>query len=796
MLSFGCTRDQYRTWADRDAYSLLRTRQFDQRWQLPDRTVEPDACSRLADVNCPDCGPLPPDDPASMCYMRHPYRSKKRVNYWDRRGADQNIDSERWQSFLPTNDNGEIVIDKQLAVNLALLHNRDFQTQVEQLHVSALALSANRFEFDLNWFGGNDSSFNATGDGADAARDVATSNNLGFTRNFATGAQLVANLINSFTWNLGGGGQSDFAVGNLLFSLTQPLLRGAFRHVRTESLTQAERTLLYNVRDFARFRRQFYFNVVSQYLDLLFQAESVKIEEENLSNLERNLELHYLLADQGEASSVQVDQIFQQYQIGRLQLINSEQALQTQQDNFKFLLGLPARVEIRIEDNLLDAFQLNSPDILELRESVEDLKSQMTDYLPPEEAPEKFIESTYEKIKEYAKEVESLKEAFDEEYDSWLEKISNIATPEGKESADAVDKQQQMQLAERMKEFFLDEVDKQIVASNKQYEKTLDDLDILPERIDPTDVEEESDAVLRWKKLQLLINDEGGLLDRVTTLFLTQNQIRLFLIDISPLEVEERVAVRVALENRLDLMNTKGSVVDAYRQVEIAADQLQSDLDLSASAQLNTDPTVDNAFRLDGDENQYSLGLQFDGPLNRLNERNGYRAAQLNYQQQRRNYMATEDAIVNSVRLNLRQLRTNRFNFQIARQQLITATRQVDESQLNLRQQRNTDSSATQDLLQALEGLRNAKISLIQNWIAYETSRIALFVDLELLNLDENGVWINERENFERFNSNETPNNPIIDNEVFGGDQPAASENEFQRPTFEEADVEEAIELP
>ena len=263
------------------------------------------------------------------------------------------------------------------------------------------------------------------------------------------------------------------------------------------------------------------------------------------------------------------------------------------------------------------------------------------------------------------------------------------------------------------------------------------------------------------------------------------------------LEIEEELAVQLALENRLDLMNSKAAVVDAFRQVEIAADQLQSDLNVTASARLNTDPNVDNAFRFDGDENQYNLGVEFDGPLNRLGERNGYRLAQLAYQQQRRAYMAVEDNIVNEIRFNLRQLRTNRFNFQISRQQLITATRQVDEAQLNLRQQRSTDSSATQDLLQALQTLRDAKISLIRNWIDYETSRIALFVDLELLNLDERGVWINEAENFESYRFDQVSG-------ANGDADPGDAENpsaplleDVQQPEFERNILEPATdELP
>ena len=100
------------------------------------------------------------------------------------------------------------------------------------------------------------------------------------------------------------------------------------------------------------------------------------------------------------------------------------------------------------------------------------------------------------------------------------------------------------------------------------------------------------------------------------------------------------------------------------------------------------------------------------------------------------------------MRLNLRQFRTNRFTFQINRQQLITATRQLEQTQINLRAANSGDSSSTQDLLQALAGLRDAKNDLISSWINYETSRIAVFVDLESLQLDEQGVWINEQDDF------------------------------------------------
>ena len=786
VLCTGCSRDAYRKLADGDAYHLLKTRQFDSRWELPGRTVEPDPRSRLADLHDPDCGPLPPDDLAASGYMRRPYNSRKQIDYWDKRGNADAIDSEHWLEFLPYNEEGEVVLDKQLTVDLALLHSREFQTQVERLHTQALSLSANRFEYMLNWLGGTTTSFAASDDGVDANRDLGQASRLGFSRSLATGGQFAANLANSMTWNLGGNGSSNFSAGNLALTLTQPLLRGAFRHVRTESLTQSERSLLYAVRDFARFRRQFYLDTVSQYLDLMFQAQSVRIEEENLENLALRLEEHEELFRLQKVSPIQVDQVFQSYQSGRIRLINSEQSLQTAMDAFKFRLGLPARVQIRLDESILTSFEVNSPELVKLQEDAEALEQSMMEYIPPDElAPKTLLDDVEAKTKQYAEALAKLKPQVDKELEQWLEKLESSKPADDASEVEKTDFVQQEKLALRVKTA-MQALDEQINGkkstdgSQKSDAKDEEDENFSP--VPGIDDDQPADAK-RWRILQHEIARFGGLKDRIATLFVYQTQIRLFLIEIKPLEIEEQTAVEIALGNRLDLMNSRAAVVDSYRAVEIAADNLQSDLNVSASADLRTDPTRDNAFRFDGDENQYQLGLQFDGPLNRLSERNSYRAAQLAYQQQRRAYMADEDSIVNSVRANIRQLRTNRFSFQIARQQLIAATRQVEQSQLNLKEGREGDSSPTQDLLQALETLKDNKNSLISSWIQYETSRISLFVDLEFLKLDDNGIWINDRERFDNVNSSGPTNSQSAIGEPNTG--PDTIDQPVPQPEFE-----------
>lgn len=715
--------------------------------------------------------------------MRRPYNSRKAIKFWDQRGYQATVDNGLWDSQLPLNSDGELELDRYGTVQMALLNSRDYQDQVEQLYATALALSGNQFEFDVNWFGGSDTGLLAQSDGFNAIRNLSTVNQIGAVRNLAAGGQFATSLVNSFTWQLGGAGPTNFSAGNILVSLTQPLLRGAFRHVRTESLTQAERNLLYSARDFARFRRQFYLTNVSAYLNLLNQAQSVRIDAENLSNLELSLEELNVLLERDLVSPIQVDQVFQQYQSGRISLINSQQSLETALDQFRFNLGLPARIKIKLDESILDPFTLNSPEVEDLQASVEELEQSLVEYLPPDVAPDEFIEKAYNRIKQLAKKVKDGMASVRKELAQWDSSLGE--TPPNTSDDEKIEFDQQRSLIKRLDEL-LDDLETQDKDAEEQFKKPLEELEIKSydedQGADDPDEEEmtaDEERIAAWKKLQLLIAQPDGLKDRVNSLFVAQTQIRLFLIEIKPIDLETDRAVEIALSNRLDLKNAKGSVVDAYRAVEVAADRLESDLAVTTSANLQTDDDRDNAFRIDSENNEYNVGVEFDGPLNRFNERNNWRLAEINYQNTRRGYMETEDAIVNQVRLDLRQLRTNRFNFQITRQQLIAATRQVEQAQFNLRSVTSGDSSLTQDLLQALQTLRNAKTQLISSWIQYETSRIAIFVDLELLQLDGQGNWINEQEDFKSESA-----------AAIGGTQEGLSRGDFR------SDIDDRIEQP
>ena len=780
----GCSRAWHRERADRDAYRLIASRQIDPLWRIPDRTVEPAPESRMADRHCPDCGPKPLDDEAADQFTRCPnaYENSK---YYDKIPTDPVLDHNHWVHQLPRNEDGKVILTEQTVVQIALLHSREFQTQVEGLYLNGLTLSGARFAFQNQWFGGSGTDFTAVSDAPNAIRTLTTSNQLGFVRALAAGGQFMTTLANSFVWELGSN-TFNMANGNLIVGLTQPLLRGAFRHVQLNQLTQAERGLLYNVRDFARFRRAFYQGVITSYLGLLTQIQAKRNTETNLESLQMNLDDFRERLIRGQVSQIQFDQVFQNVQGGRIALLAAEQGLENSFDAFKFQLGLPAWVEIELDESLLEPFELSDPALEELQEDTQSLYQDLTQTLPPEVPERDSLVRVHKELIKLIEQAIELMPQLQSDVEKWQSQLAAIDEDRINED-DRGDIIQQKRLSQRVARL-LDELNTDLpedletatkwdiddpIANRKLSDLffTVDDylaegreLDnqrdgIEPDKKDEDDVEEmdeDEKLIASWTQLTRMLGRR--LRERLANMFVAQTQTRLFFIDVKRTDIKQQDAVQYALQHRLDLKNVRGQLTDAFRNMEVAADALESDLNVSASANIATDN--DNAFRFDSNANSYNLGVQFDGPLNRFNEANGYRASQIAYQAARRSVMAAEDGITNGIRADLRALRISRLNFQIGRQSLISSIRQVDDAQTRLRTATDSsnDSSPTQDLLNALSGLLAAKNGLISNRINHEIARINLFVDLELLYLDEQGNWINKDSDPSEFANSDLTN--------------------------------------
>lgn len=264
----GCHRQYYRKQADCEAHSLIDEKLADssQNHGGPLR-VQIDPRSRMFNPFDLDFQPMPQDDPSSHRYM-HRVDGRKGYPLWHAAGTTNASENPGWWQFLPLDENGVLKLNADTAVQLALLHEPDYQQQVETLFLSALDVSSERFRFDTQFFGGAQTSLTAdgrdrNGGGGNSSTRLSVGPNsngrrpLAMQRTFATGGELVAGFANSIVWELSGPNtQSASTIFD--FTMLQPLLRNAGRDRILERLTLSERRLLSNVRSFERYRRSFY----------------------------------------------------------------------------------------------------------------------------------------------------------------------------------------------------------------------------------------------------------------------------------------------------------------------------------------------------------------------------------------------------------------------------------------------------------------------------------------------------------------------------------------------------------
>ena len=160
----GCQRPWYRRSADRETYAVEREHENEARWPVANTNITPPPGSRLYDPFSPDYPPIPPDDPAAHYYMHHPDGQPAPRTY-HRDGDAPWIEDPAWRDSLQLDKDGNLVLTPDKAVELGLLHSREYQQALENLYGVSLALTLNRFDFAMHWFGTNNTAYNNFGAG-------------------------------------------------------------------------------------------------------------------------------------------------------------------------------------------------------------------------------------------------------------------------------------------------------------------------------------------------------------------------------------------------------------------------------------------------------------------------------------------------------------------------------------------------------------------------------------------------------------------------------------------------------
>lgn len=302
------------------------------------------------------------------------------------------------------------IISLEEALRLAFSNNRNYQSQREIVYLAALDLTLDRDDFAPTFRAG------ASADYARSTRDIQKSNtlnliaeqspqlaaalgeltgqpadlvnryatlvdqfntvtrldqprseimnersvdgrtNVGFSVLLAGGAQLAVDLTSDFLRFLTGSSRVDTASA-LTATLTRPLLRGGGSDVVQERLTQSERNVLYALRDFTRFRKEFAVQIASEYYRVLQRRDIVSNNYRGYLSLRKAAEREKALEEEGWVTKADLARREEAFLSSQDRWIQSIRSYLEALDSFKITLALDADAKIVLDPAELEALK-------------------------------------------------------------------------------------------------------------------------------------------------------------------------------------------------------------------------------------------------------------------------------------------------------------------------------------------------------------------------------------------------------------------------------------------------------
>ena len=685
-------------------------------------------------------------------------------------------------------------------IELALLNSREYQTQKETLYRAALRLSLQRFDYDVKFStGGNRiaTDYTHTRTGGIEVNRLRVPSSFQIDKMLATSGTVLLRFANNLvlTFNGASGFATDIG-SDIVLDIQQTVLQ---IDVQFEPLTQAERDVVYAARDFARFRKTLYTTLTRDYYTLIRTYRQVEIDSQNYLTLARAFSQAEQEYRARQVPRFEIDQVEQQVLSGRSSLIGRCNSLEQALDNLKIRIGLPTETPIDID--LTELEQLTRYDELAVRrELVRRVEKRLLDERhAPEPERVVLLSSAVDLIDRMLGAFDVLRELGEEAPDDKeLRSLrARLSVQLARSDADSVRRELEQELAGNPPNYatiygrtidladrLLTVIDhqielatltdptapaianmKQTAADLHQRKKQLDEEDDRLVRRLTKSTENPEDAVDHQQfieELRRLVNEVTALrtaceefvrlLDQVTNNDDANKnsaealEVTLRAVDdlvahtsqllspigggLTPIAIDFDDAMLTALVQRWDLMNQRGALADDWRQIKLAADDLKSVLNLRA-----TQTVSDFTF----DESLTQLTATMDLPLNRRAQRNTYRQNLINYQASLRQLMLLEDNIKLSVRNDLRALSLDQEQYKVDVASAGLAYERVVSTELERRL--GIGGVTARDYLQSQDAYISALSSVASRHINYIVDRMQLFLDTEVLTVDERGLW-------------------------------------------------------
>jgi outer membrane protein TolC len=881
LLPAACTRRFYRKSTDIEAEQVITEKNVYPSWGVEQWHVYPDCRARFADFSDPDHPPMPCDDPAAERISPNPQKPGKAgsggweglgyleiLAQWDAVNRAAAGDTSRQGPVIPAGvdccqrtTDGPYLITLEQSVELGTFNSREFQDRREDLYLNALQVAVQRFSFAAQFLAVNQVVREWAGSGSNVGKtdNWTIYSNAGVSKLFSTGALLLLDFANKTVIDFAHDPKT-VSESTATLDLFQPFLRGGGKAVTLEPLTQAERNLLYGIRTYARFRKEFFVAIAgggggsitggsfvpsgvvtistvnptagvgssglfpgqisavqtsgntvivspgqsgrlnlnaaipptaAGYLGTLLQYAQISIDQENIEALERFIKLFRALKEGGDLSQLQVDQVEQQLLQGQSQKLTDEQEYGNAVDQFKVQLGLPTALPIELDDAQLRPVTRQFRRYEQVFRQFDEATQATADLggVPPDRLRSELRRLVHEAA---LTRDTSFRASFPARW-ARIEKMSGeqIAARRrelGAERRRLLDRRADLerigQTLSSRETARLEDLDFEDTTAD--FEQVLREYEGRPWENQPDPVRRREAQAIRFR---IVINSFDLLLgqarnERLVALRSTWPPLPKLCVCGSDLLVTPEddafaTASKTAVDNRLDLMNARGQLTDAWRQIAVFANSLLGTFDVRYHYQENSPLGHARPFALGGSRYDHQIAIDWSLPLVRQVEQTNYRASLIAFQRQRRATMEAEDLTVQTVRGEIRQLRVLAENYRIQQRQVELAYLTVENSLDTLRAppggtpagtaaQAGQSSAAqaaalTQQLLNAQSRVPTAQNALLTVWINYLNSRLQLYRDLELMPLDPRGVWLDDPAGCENTSAQPAARAPVAD---------------------------------
>lgn len=233
------------------------------------------------------------------------------------------------------------------AIKTGLKNNREYKTKKEDVYFKILDYTYQRYLFKKRYSLGGNIEWEKTDE-----ESISGDLNFSLIKLLANGAQITFDITKEFLKYFTGDKKKDFQTF-LSLNFFQPILKGAGKEIILENLTQAERDIIYEIRDFLRYERSLTVQISKKYLDILMLKKNTEIYWKNYQFLKKIRERNENLAMAGRLSPIYVDMAKQDEFSAYQRWVSSVNDYKNAVDEFKVFLGLPPEKKIEIDDRFI-----------------------------------------------------------------------------------------------------------------------------------------------------------------------------------------------------------------------------------------------------------------------------------------------------------------------------------------------------------------------------------------------------------------------------------------------------------